>query len=133
MNDSNSRNIELSHGSIKDLYNTILKGQKTIKKTNYILQIYKCSKHFNIDYYSCSLFDSENISNNFILEAYKLKNGGKKRPSVGDIIKIRQVKIIILNDNEHLLYLCKKIKVLKINENFVLNPSNLLHKSTKKI
>ena len=47
-------------------------------------------------------------------------------------IKVIKVKKIILNGNEHLLYLCKKIKVLKINENFILNPSNLLHNSTKK-
>ena len=132
MNDD-SRNIELSHGSIKELNNIILKNKKTIKETDYVFQIYKCSKHFNIDYYSCSLFDSDSISNNFILRAYKSeKNGNRKSPLIGDIINVKQVTIIILNDDEHLLYICKKIKVLKRKEIFVLNPSNLIQNSTKR-
>ena len=120
--------IKLSHAAIKSLNTYNIKGNKELISVNFIFQIYQCYKLSHLDYYSSTLFDDENICNNFILKY----NKNNEMPIKGDIISISKIEIIILPDQKHLLYKCKDINILQKNSKFLIDPDSLIRASTVK-
>ena len=128
MEKKNEEKIKLSHEAIKSLYIYALKNFKKITNINYIFQIYDCFPlHKYKDYYSCTLFDDTNISSNFILK-YEMEDG---KPYIGDIISTSNVNVTNFGDKEQIIYVCKGIKVIKRNSNFLFDPKHLENISMK--
>ena len=127
MNILNENKIKLSHGALKYIYEYEIKENKTSLNVNFILQIFKCVRLLNTDLYSCTIFDDECISNNFILKY----NMFDKRPYEGDIILIKKININILSDGEHVIYLCREISLLEKRAKFLIDFKNLINIPTK--
>jgi len=122
----NENKILLSDGALQYLYNHKINGTKESLDVNFKFQIYSCVKIFQ-KYYSCTLFDSQNKSNNFIL----VYEDFWEKPNKGDIILIKKINKNILKDGEHFIYLCKDIKTIKKSSNFLINGDKLKNMPTK--
>ena len=120
-------NRQLSSGALKFLTSFKITDSKRNIYVNFILQIYKCTPLLHNDYFSCTLFDKENLCNTFVLK-YDKREG---RPYPGDIISVTKINVSILGDGEHVLYTCEEIKLLERNKKFLINPEKLLSISSK--
>ena len=118
---------QLSSGAIQFLNQYKVSNEKRNIYVNFILQIYKCVPLLHCDYFSCSLFDKENICNQFVLK-YDKKEG---KPYTGDIISVTKINVSILTDGEHKLYTCEEIKLLEKGKKFLINPKDLKSISSK--
>ena len=118
---------QLTSGALKylDLY-AIQEDRRTIY-VNFILQIYKSTPILHNDYYSCSLFDKENICDFFILRYTKMEG----IPCRGDIISVTKININILGDGEHRLFICEENKLLEKSKEFKINIEKLKSISSK--
>jgi len=118
---------QLSSGAIEFLNKYKVSNEKRNIYVNFILQIYKCVPLLHCDYFSCSLFDKENICNQFVLK-YDKKEG---KPYPGDIISVTKINVSILTDGEHKLYTCEEIKLLEKGKKFLINLKDLKSISSK--
>ena len=118
---------QLSSGALQFLDSFKLQDNKRNIYVNFIFQIYNCVQLIHNDYYSCCLFDKENICNTFILK-YNEYDG---RPFPGDIIFVTKINISILIDGKHKLYICEEVKLLEKNKKFLINPKTLKSISSK--
>ena len=126
MNSFYEYDIQLSEGALEYLYKHKIYGKKVSLNVNFTFQIYSCVHLFQ-KYYSCTLFDSQSKSNNFILYYENFWEG----PYRGDIINIKNINKNILKDGNHFIYLCKEIRILKKNAKFLINVDNLINMPTK--
>ena len=118
---------QLSSGAIQFLNQYKVTNEKRNIYVNFILQIYNCVPLLHCDYFSCSLFDKENICNQFVLK-YDKKEG---KPFPGDIVSVTKINVSILTDGEHRLYTCEEIKLLEKGKKFLINPKDLKGISSK--
>ena len=114
------KSSQLSHGAIKDLIEYEINENKRIIHPLMILQLYKCYPISYNGLYSCHLFDTEYICNQFLLKY----NPYEGIPSEGDIILITKIIINVLNDGNRFFY-CEGTKLLEKGEKFRVNPTNL--------
>ena len=118
---------QLSIGALQFLSSFEISEKKRNIYVNFILQIYNCVPLLHSEYFSCSLFDKENICNTFILKY----NKSEGRPYPGDIISVTKINVSILSDGEHRLYTCEETKLLEKNKKFLINPKKLKSISSK--
>ena len=118
---------QLSSGALQILNKYEISENKRNIYVNFILQIYKCVPLLPSDYFSCSLFDKENICNKFILK-YDQADG---KPYIGDIILVTKINVSILSNRENKLFICEEIKLLEKGKKFLINPKNLINISSK--
>ena len=118
---------QLSSGALQFLSSFEISEKKRNIYVNFILQIYNCVPLLHSEYFSCSLFDKENICNTFILKY----NKSEGRPYPGDIISVTKINVSILSDGEHRLYTCEETKLLEKNKKFLINPKKLKSISSK--
>ena len=118
---------QLSTGALQFLSEFKISEKKRIIYVNFILQIYQCVPLLHSEYFSCSLFDKENICNAFILKY----NKSEGRPYSGDIISVTKIIVSTLNNGENRLYNCEETKLLEKNKKFLINPKILKNISSK--
>lgn len=118
---------QLSSGALRALESYKISESKRNIYVNFILQIYNCVSLLHSDYYSCCLFDKENICNTFILKY----NNSEGYPFPGDIISVTKINVSILSDGEHKLFICEETKLLEKNKKFLISPKKLKSISSK--
>ena len=80
-----------------------------------------------MDYFSCSLFDKENICDTFVVKY----NQSEGKPLKGDIISVTKINVSLLSDGEHRLFICEETKLLEKGKKFLVSPKKLKSISSK--
>ena len=117
----------LSKGAIIYLNNIDVMNNSQILNEKFIFQIIKCVPFINLNFSNCSIFDGENIANNYIIPN-NIKEG---RLYEGDIVLITKTIINKLDEGGKKLFIFDNIIILEKNAELPININEFNYISSK--